>query len=30
MIMIPLTCTNNVASKLYAAITIENKVLYIP
>lgn len=30
MIVIPLTCTNNVTSNLYAAITIENKVLFIP
>lgn len=30
MVMIPLTSTNNVTSKLYAAITIENKILFIP
>lgn len=29
MIMVPLACTNNVTSSLYAAITIENKVLFI-
>lgn len=30
MIMVLLACTNNMTSNLYAAITIEKKVLFIP